>query len=39
VNESFYSFLLSFGGQVEVLSPRSVRQEMSKKIDQLKTIY
>ena len=39
VNESFYSFLLSFGGQIEVLSPRSVRQEMSKKIDQLKTIY
>lgn len=39
VNESFYSFLLSFGGQVEVLSPISIRQEMSKKIAQLKMIY
>lgn len=39
VNESFYRFLLSFGGQVEVLFPDSVRQEMSKKIAQLKTIY
>lgn len=39
VNESFYRFLLSFGGQVEVLFPDSVRQGMSKKIAQLKTIY
>ncbi|MGM0167486.1 hypothetical protein IGI39_002470 [Enterococcus sp. AZ135] len=39
VNDSLYRFLLSFGGQLEVLAPASVRKEMSKKIDQLKTIY
>ena len=39
VNDSLYSFLLSFGGQMEVLSPASVRSELIKKIDQLKTIY
>lgn len=39
MNDSLYSFLLSFGGQVEVLSPESVRNELIKKIDQLKTIY
>lgn len=39
VNDSLYSFLLSFGGQVEVLSPESVRNELIKKIDQLKSIY
>lgn len=39
VNDSLYSFLLSFGGLVEVLSPSTVRKELIKKIDQLKSIY
>ncbi|MGG5371577.1 helix-turn-helix transcriptional regulator [Enterococcus sp. AZ196] len=39
VNDSFYSFLLSFGGQVEVLSPSNIREELIGKIDQLKRIY
>lgn len=39
VNDSLYSFLLSFGGQVEVLEPAFVRNELIKKIDQLKNLY
>ncbi|QZO08326.1 helix-turn-helix transcriptional regulator [Enterococcus raffinosus] len=38
-NDSLYSFLLSFGGQLEVLSPIAVRDQLIKKIDQLKSIY
>lgn len=39
VNDSLYSFLLSFGGRVEVLEPAFVRNELIKKIDQLKNLY
>ena len=39
VNDSLYGFLLSFGGLVEVLSPSTVREQLIKKIDQLKSIY
>lgn len=38
-NEGLYSFLLSFGSQVEVLSPAAVRLNLKKRIDQMKTIY
>lgn len=38
-NESLYSFLLSFGDSVEVLSPSDVREKMKKKISNMKRIY
>ncbi|GCF94833.1 transcriptional regulator [Enterococcus florum] len=38
-NDSLYSFLLSFGGQVEVLAPEHIRNKIKEKIAQMQIIY
>ncbi len=38
-NDSLYSFLLSFGGSVEVIAPKQVRKTMIKKIIAMKNKY
>ena len=38
-NREFYQRLLSFGGDIEILSPDSVREEMAKKAEELYNLY
>ena len=38
-NKEFYQRLLSFGGDIEILSPDSVREEMAKKAEELYNLY
>ena len=38
-NREFYQRLLSFGGDIEILSPDSVREEMAKKAEELYHLY
>lgn len=38
-NREFYQCLLSFGGDIEILSPASVREEMAKKAAELYNLY
>ena len=38
-NREFYQRLLSFGGDIEILSPDFVREEMAKKAEELYNLY
>ena len=38
-NREFYQRLLSFGGDIEILSPDFVREEMAKKAEELYSLY
>lgn len=38
-NKEFYQRLLSFGGDVEIVAPTEIRQEMAKKAEELYKIY
>ena len=38
-NREFYQRLLSFGGDIEIISPDSVRKEMAKKAEELYNLY